>query len=619
MKYIKKYIYIFVCTILLLFVAVFIASKVRLPFNAFSIYIENDLITNEVSVYHEGKQNYYVFLPSYADLDQVKISLNSRQEVSIGDVTLYDGMDCSCFELEVPYEFSFQGQKNATIWFYQSENVATMYIDTATGSMDRIHEDKNYEENASIMLYTEEGVVNYSDEESTLKGRGNATWELDKRPYLLTLSAEGNLLEMGEATTWVLLSNAYDETNLNNKLIFDLASRVGFRWTPDSRWVDVYLNGEYNGLYLLTEKIEVHENRLNIDTNSGDFLCKIDLKGRWQTLCNPFLTKYGRTVEISYPKILTEANDDTVKQLVNQMEEMILSGADLSNTDFIDMDSWVRRYLIDEISGNIDSDIASSYFYFMDGTFYAGPVWDYDMVLGNSIRNEEAFAFIAKNLKKSNGTMSPYYGALYVNESFYGRMQEIYRTEFRPVIQQIIDYEIDNFAAHIHKASQMNSMRWRKMHVMIQRWFPNTAQTPIGMKAYLTDRIRLLDSAWLEGIVFCTVQFESSPGGAYWNISVEQGSCLETTYMDLVSTVWIDNATGKPFDFSQPIVSDMILSKQTEEIQSEEELNDETVYIAWVSVAALLVLLIGLARVDMTRRVKDRRGAKNVKQSKEVV
>ena len=279
MKKFQKYFYLIFFSIFLLFIAVFVASKADTTLPYFLIQSSDDATSKELFMYDAEDGNYYVFLPSYADMENVTVSYSSNTRISLDDIILSDGMDCGVFELETPYAFKLNEQQTATLWFYRSENVGTMYVDTATGSMDHIHEDKNHEENATITLYTDDGTLNYFDEKSTLKGRGNATWNYNKHPYSLTLSADGDLLGMGAATNWVLLANASDETNLNNKLVFDLASRVGFEWSPESKWVDLYLNGEYNGLYLLTEKVEVNKNRLNIDPSSGDFLCG------WLFLC----------------------------------------------------------------------------------------------------------------------------------------------------------------------------------------------------------------------------------------------------------------------------------------------------------------------------------------------
>ena len=563
-------------------------------------------------MYEAEDGNYYVFLPSYAELEELTVAMSSGQRISLGGVTLSNGMTCGEFVLETAYPFEINGRHEASLWFYKSDNVATMYIDTATGSMKKIHEDKNYEENASVTLYTEDGEINFHNESNTLKGRGNATWKYDKRPYSLMLSSPADLLNMGTATNWVLLANVADETNLNNYLVFDLASRVGFPWTPECRYVDLYLNGEYSGLYLLAEKVEVGVNRLNIDPTTGDYLFKFDYSERWNTLRNPFLTNTGRTVEISYPEILQQTDYTNALSQVNRMEQVILSGVDLHTEKTIDLDSWVRRYLIDEISANIDADIASSYFYFVDGVFYAGPIWDYDMSWGNSNRNQEPNSFIAKNAKKSETFASPYYSALYENESFYNRMIEIYRSEFLPLLQQMVDDEIHNLSLRISNATQMNSIRWRSVYDTLQSWNPKTVRNTADLIAYLDHRISFLNNAWLENTDFCTVQFELTSGGTYWNISVPRGSLLETSYVDLESTVWIDSSTQEIYDFSQPIMGDLILSKGSTDGNSLVTRD----YVTFLSIAILLLLFGWLVVIDVLHRHKERSTADERRKTK---
>lgn len=609
MKSIQQYVSVLFCTAILLFIAVYGANKTDIALPHFLIQSPDGSELKEVSIFDANDGNYYVFLPAYADMKRVSVSLSSDQCFSLNDIILSDGMNCAGFEFEIPYAFSVNEQETATFRFYKSENVAAMFIETDSGSMEYIHDDINYEEYSSITLYTSNGKVDYSDNQCTLKGRGNSSWGYDKRPYTFRLAEAGDLMGMGAATDWILLANASDETNLNNKLIFDLASRVGFPWVPESRWVDLYLNGEYNGLYLLTEKVEVNEERLNIDADSGDFLCKIDLNERWTTLRNPFLSESGRTVEISYPENLTKTQAAEIESLTNQMEQALLSEDDLRVSAIIDLDSWARRYLIDEVSGNIDSDIASCFFYFSDGKFFAGPVWDFDMALGNCTRNQEPCSFIAKNVQAPEAVLSPYYRALYANESFYNRMTEIYCTEFVPVLQQIIDEEIDLLSASISKASQINSLRWRSMFDVVQSWYPYTVHTAAGIKDYLSRRVAFLNSAWIENEDYCTIQFRPAHTSSSWNISVKKGTCLNTTYIDTVSTVWIDSATGQKFDFSQPVMTDMILFRQSEDGAYSHDSIGTGDYITFLSIAVLLIMLIGFVAIDSACRKKERRGA----------
>lgn len=562
MKLIQKYLSVAAFTALLFGIAVYFTPKTPIPLPSFVVQGPEGAGSQEISIFDAENGNYYVFLPSYAQLEQVTVAQPSHHHFSLEEIPLTDGMNCGIFDPETPYDFTVDNQQSATLWFFQSANVATMYVDTVSGNMKYLHQNKEHKETASVSLYAADGNLCYANEQSTLKGRGNATWEYDKRPYTLTLPADASLLDLAPASKWVLLANAADETNLNNKLAFDLARQVGFQWTPQCRWVDLYLNGEYSGLYLLMEKVEVHENRLDIDPGAGDFLCRVDLDSRWSGLQNPFTTEAGRTVEISSPEYPELSQLSEIKNQVHQMEQEILSGADLENSKILDLDSWVRRYLIDEITANIDSDMASCYFYRSDGVFHAGPLWDYDMTFGNYPRNHDPQAFVAKNGQKSDTVYSAYYAALYNNPSFYRRMVELYRTQFAPVLQQLLGGELEQTIDFIHKASQSNSLRWRSMYDNLPA---NVVHTPSALKDYLARRIQFLDRAWLEEVPFCTVQFELYPGSSYLSISVEKGHCLESSYINLDPVFrWIHQETGEDFDLRQPIMTDMILSRQIE-------------------------------------------------------
>lgn len=572
---ILKNVYVIFATLVLILGAALVATKE--PSAPPCFRIQNEFGQQDISIFDAQDGNYYVFLPSYADLKQVQAIIPRGCDFYLDDIRLTDQMTCEIFELEKPYDFSLDGQDAAALWFYQSQNVATMYIDTVSGEMTDIHNDKDYEEYASMTLYSPDGQLNHFDGSSRLKARGNATFTCDKCPYLLKLSSDGDLLGMGSAQKWVLLANAYDETNLNNKLVFDLASQVGCSWSPDSQFVDLYLNGEFSGLYLLTEKVEVHPNRLDLDAASGEFLCKVELFDRREMLKTYFESSMERIIEICYPEEPSVSNFEYQTYLVNLMERAFCSETDLIDSEIVDLDSWVRRYLIDEISGNIDSDVTSSYFYFSDGKFFAGPVWDYDMAFGNHYRNQEPFSFIAKNEKKTTYCSSLYYSSLFDNESFYQRMVEIYRTEFVPILQEMIHHGIDDQLDLIRAAAQMNSIRWRHM---FDELINNTAGTGIvrnadELKDWFTRRIQFLDSAWLENKTYCTVQFLPGAEGAFWNISVEKGSHLETTYMDLINTSWIEIQTGEPVDFQSPITQDLTVTLKIPEELSEEDTSNE--------------------------------------------
>ena len=557
MKGFRKNSYVIFSTLMLLLLLLCVAETEEAPASPY-FQLRDDSGLQKITVFDAGDGNCYVFLPSYADLGELQVILPPDQEYCLDGIPLYDKMSCGSFELEKPYIWATDGTCLGNLWFFRSRNVATMYLETASGEMTQIHNDKDYEEYASMTLYSSDGTIDHYDIGTRLKGRGNATWDCDKRPYVLTLSADESLLGMNSGKKWILLANSYDETNLNNMLVYDLAAHTDFPWSPECRFVDLYLNGEYSGLYLLTEKIEIQENRLDLDETAGDFLCTVEIWERKDLLQSPFESSMGRIVGVCYPEFLPKEDLEYISYLVYLMESDLSSGMDLRSSEILDLDSWVRRYLIDEISGNIDSDLTSSYFYFTDGKFYAGPIWDYDMAFGNNLRNQEPCALLAKNTMKASYFPSPYYSTLYANGSFYNRMVEIYSREFAPALKNLISGELDIWIAQIREASRMNSIRWRSMFDEWSRDY-DFVDTPEDLKDYFIRRVQFLDGVWLENRDVCTVQFEPTPDSPYWNISVDRGAILEASFVDLENTVWIDAQTGIPVDFQEPVMQDLIV------------------------------------------------------------
>lgn len=549
------------------------------------------------------KGEYYVFLPSYTDLNKVTIVTSDDSEIVLNGKDALDGMKCDVYEPNQAYDLVIDGQ-NTKITFMKSANVATLFLDTASGNMDYIHTDKNNEEYARMMLIDENGTVDCLDEMCVVKGRGNSTWMKDKKPYLLKLSKSTALLGMDKGLEWVLLSNSADESNLNNKIVYDLAKKINFDYSVDCKYTDVYLNGEYNGLYLLTTKVESAEERLDIDIQSDDFLARIDFESR---LNNALITENGRFVEIVQPLVYDIAEKET---MINIMEEMLLSGLFKKDDFSIDIESWVKKYLIDEITANIDADLCSNYFYYKDNVFYAGPVWDYDMVFGNCKRNINPKTFYANQCAKSANNSTLYYNALYKNKIFHKFITEIYEKEFLPILYYYINGEINIIAETIREATYLNSLRWRKM--FNESYESNEIYILNAKKIndYLKDRIEFLNDIWLEGVKCFSLQFEMFPNDAYVNDSIVEGGCLKDSIFFQSGDVWVNLKTKEIVNPENPITEDMVLIKRQYDTENPTTVVKETdtrVFVVIMSGMLLIGFLIVAVVVDTVRRKKERR------------
>ena len=531
-----------------------------------SFRIGNADSAQTVSAWHDGAETYYVFLPSYAVIRDVAAIVDPGCRVEIDGAVLTGETDLSELAAGEPHDIRITRRSKATegrICFLQSANVATMYVVTASGSMDHIHADKDNKEFVRVVMLDESGTVSYSGSNDRLQGHGQYSWLRDKKPYLLTLAHAHGMLGMAPAEKWMLLSNSEDATNLKNKIIYDLAGETGLEGTPKCRYVDLYLNGNYAGLYLLAEKVEVGAQRLDLKTTTVEghvsFLCKNELHERWASLSNPFLTDSGRTVEIVSPTVLTASQKEQITHDVQMMEDLILSGDVQDPAPYIDVDSWVRKYLIDEIFANIDADLASSFFYceYSEGrpVFHAGPIWDYDMTFGDSFRrNDNPRAFYANTAFESPIWATPYYCSLYRKDSFRDRMVEIYKDELLPLVTELESAGIERLAAFIARASGMNRVRW------FAGGEDDGGKQMIG---FLSERIAFLNDAWLNGTQYCSVQIEPAAGKQFLSYAVRTGEripALPAAVTDsLADPVWYDRDTGEIFDFDLPVTKDTIL------------------------------------------------------------
>ena len=596
MKLIRKYLYLFICTIVLIGIVIygFEQSDTAIPL---SFVIENVHDSREIEAFDAQDGNCYVFLPTYVDMEQVSVRISSNQEVSLGNALLADGSSCSDYLLETAYPLHVGGRCVSTLWFYRSANVATMYIDTATGNMTRIHEDKTYRENASVTLYDPNGAIDFASMQVTIKGRGNSSWMYEKKPYILELAESDSLLGMPSAFRWVLLANALDETNLRNKLSLDLARQVCTQWTPETAYVDVYLNGEYAGLYLLSEKLEAENKNIGIDVSQGDFLCKIEHAERQSTLKEPFLTQTGRLVEICAPEQMTLEERNRTIALVEQLEETILFSSDLESNEAFDLDSFVRRYLIDEVTANFDADTNSNYFNYKDGVFYAGPFWDYDLTFGirKDLVSETFLAYASVEAQEK----APYNRALYQNRDFYNHMTAVYQNDFLPAMEEMVRSGICEAGVMIEAASRMNSLRWRHMFDSVQGWNSTVGQTAEELRAYFAKRVDFLNSAWIDGVQYHTVCFQTDPD-TFRTVAVESGSTMTADQADFENVQWFYGETGEPFDSAQPVTEDLHL------VTLYDDGTELRSLIVIAGIMVLLCLLAAMLWVDTRHRSNER-------------
>ena len=554
---------------------------------------------------------YYLFLPSYTDLASAKLRCYA-EDVRIDGRPVSNGMSCEELAADTSYGFSFlseDGEVHTQLTITQSADLPALYIDTGSGNMDHIHGKKGNMETGRMRLYLPDGELSCAGELEEIKGRGN-DWLIPKKSYSLRLVSGMDLLGMGQAEKWILQANAFDASNLRNKLVYDFAGTAGLAYSPESRWVDLYLNGEYAGLYLLCERNELHARRVALEGENA-YLVSMDVGWRLEQNGKRFLTTEAGYAFRIHDSLL---GDSSLQQLLQSVENAICSedGRDPLTgkhwEELIDLDSWVRKYLIEEIFGNSDGGAISQYFYGSLGEtpMYAGPVWDFDISMGNgeSSRVREPGSILAARRRtwSRNDNLSWYYG-LSGQAAFRERMTEVYRDEFKPLLDTFLKEKPEEYAAVIAAGSEMNRIRWGSP------WDDQVAPAVEIQEicSYLEARITFLDQLWLEQLPFCRVLVDADDGGFTACFAVRPGEQLPdlSEYTASAESLgWYRAGSGEAFDITQPIWEDteIILRKARQEpVESGDVLS-----VQFAPFALLTGFLVILWFIDRGRRRQNR-------------
>lgn len=244
--------------------------------------------------------------------------------------------------------------------------------------------------NASISIKADDKTaMNKGIEYTTakIKVRGNSTSGLDKKPYNIKFGSKVEILGFTRGKKYCLLANRYDKSFLRNYLAFTLSSESNnLEYTPQFRFADVHLNGTYIGNYLVTTPIETGSTRLDIDTDGNDSLLELNT-GRTEPgisyVTSPLMNV---RLEINEPEEPTQDQINNINSVLLNAETVMQDASTLSVNEianYVDIDSFIDFYLIEEYFKNRDVQCFSTRFYIKNNVLYASPSWDFDLSSGN--------------------------------------------------------------------------------------------------------------------------------------------------------------------------------------------------------------------------------------------
>lgn len=484
-----------------------------------------------------------IFIPSGAELNNCSISfsIDARNQTGRDDLKDYviissdkDSLTISTENAQVDLgilfdDFSYNPQQrlivsmpdtpgiqDAEYIVMKSDNVASLYVTSSTSFQKRDYVDYAKENKApcSVTLMDEKGQPELSQIQCDyIKARGNSTfWSTNKKSYQIKTANDTDMLKNGEsAKKWLLISLCFDQTNIRNSFIYTIAQEMGLYGTPEWRFVDLYYDGEYRGLYLLCEKVEIDDTRLNIDALEdaneqanlnkkgksdldnetlypsvnavNKYGCAMQYSGNVKSPENIsggylleqdefffleektwFQTTYGTVFTVSSPEAVSRKEMDYITSFIEEINECVKAGGTHPKTgkklsSYIDMESFIKVLYLQEWTKNPDGYHTSTYFYkpMNEDKLYAGPIWDMDFTFGVSTTISSARDYTGWKTSEI-----PLMKELIELPEFKTEMKNVYTYDIKPVIDEALkeDGLYDNLIDVAYKAGLTNRAIW---------------------------------------------------------------------------------------------------------------------------------------------------------------
>lgn len=362
------------------------------------------------------------------------------------------------------------------------ENIGSLHFfsdDPEKMGMRYIHASADHTTKAPgrIVLLDEDLNVEYEGGVEAIKGRGNTTWKRsNKKPYQIKLSKKANLLDLSDssqkAKKWILLANDFDSTLMRNHIAYSLASEMGLGSTPEGKYVDLYYDGEYRGLYCLCEKVEIGDGRVEIPNPEkspgridGSYLLELD-NMYYESETHFRVDSSTGFMVCKEPEEPTREQLDYIADLTREAMACIQNGGrsksgEKTLFDYFDRDSLVRYFLAMEFAGNEDTFMTSTYMYKPEGEdrFYMGPVWDCDMSMGSaratSGRHDMWYTHgVSEKLMKIREFRQA------VQEEYKGNLLPLVRTTLLGQSRGTYLAPVGDIRADLAKATLMNHTAW---------------------------------------------------------------------------------------------------------------------------------------------------------------
>ena len=409
---------------------------------------------------------------------------------------------CNVNEISI-YGYAGEGKSES---YYQITNLPTVVINT--NSKKDITTKTYVEGNFSII----DGGKLVHHDELEVRGRGNASWQQEKKGFRVKLNSKTKLLDAtAKSKNWTLIAAYSDKTLIRSLLAFDMSNKFGLYYTPYCRAVDFVVNGEYRGTYMLCDQIEVRKNRIDIDeleptdtslpNLSGGYLLEIDGYANREPEQSYFISKKNLPVTIKSPKddAIVPAQKKYISDHFNKMEQAMHStdyqDPIIGYQKYLNAENFAKYFVFEEFVGNMDA-LWSVYMIKQrnDDQLYTGPGWDFDWTFQNPTNG-----FISKQLNEIDnywsleggsqaGSIRKFVNRALTDSTMQKQMRNVWtNAKKQGVSVEYLTAKIKSLQEEVDQSRALNFVRW-----------PSTAPSSYTnevaiMRNYALNRISWLD------------------------------------------------------------------------------------------------------------------------------
>ncbi|MBQ7122521.1 MAG: CotH kinase family protein [Clostridia bacterium] len=478
----------------------------------------DDGVDRKISLYeHNG--TYYLFVPASVNAYLADFVVSDATAKINGVAYTETKKLAEVFGDKAEITLSLGGTDYKIVMLSESK-VASVFIATESGSLDFIHAQKGNEEEGFIEIADPAGITVYEGE-LEIKGRGNSTWEMEKKPYNIKLADKVNLFGMGKTKKWSLIANHGDNSLIRNVLAYEAAERAGMPYTPQFTPVDVYINSDYMGSYLLTTRVGIDGSSVDIDDLEGEtedvnkedldtyarggaygtyagllegtqkwyeipndpeditggYIIEMELANRYAAEASGFVTTRSQPFTMKTPEYASKAQIQYISSYYQKVEDAIYNGASMTELDkLVDVESLAQMYLINEWASNQDASLTSTYFYKPAGDkLYAGPVWDFDIGFGNNDSNRFGNDYtdpekwtVCYNRMYRNTVFGSWdideqptvFNVLTKNAGFAAETEKVWNNGTKAAVADTIKWVTDVYVPFIEGSAVANAIRW---------------------------------------------------------------------------------------------------------------------------------------------------------------